>query len=231
MAASLERTRSLSTGFGGRGPGAGALAILLVALLAPSGLQAQLMGMGRRGAEGAEAYLAARTGADVPVSALNDVEKAGPTVGLDLGYRVSPRISVGLDGEADFLKGRTVASGIEPDLNLYQYQGKVTALLLSPGDEGLSVLGGIGVGATTVNSDSFSYGGNRMKFDHTYLTGSADVELDLALNDRWTVYGNGGLDWIDMRPSETFYLADLAQRDGFRSGLAFPLSLGLRAHM
>ena len=124
-----------------------------------------------------------------------------------------------------------MASGIEPDLNLYQYQGKVSALLLQPRDRALSIVGDLGVGATTVNSDAFSYGGGRMKFDHTYLTGSAGVELDLALNDQWTVYGNGGLDWIDMRPSETFYLASLDQRNGFRSGLAFPLSVGVKARV
>lgn len=133
-----------------------------------------------------------RGGLGLPAFDLADRTDAGPAVGLDLAYRVAPRVSVVLGGDVEFLDGQDpegTGPGT-PGVDAWHYGGGLEAQLLRPTSTYWRLNVGAGVGATT--------------FDVSEGGGS---ETDLS------VYGSLELGWNASEEMELFV--------GLRSYLAF----------
>lgn len=162
-------------------PGLVAALVASTALLAPSAAAAQ-----------SPLDFELRGGLGLPAFDLADRTDAGPAVGLDLAYRVAPRVSVVVGGDVEFLDGQDpegTGPGA-PGVNAWHYGGGVEAQLLRPTSTYWRLNVGAGVGATT--------------FDVSEGGGS---ETDLS------VYGSLELGWNASEETELFV--------GLRSYLAF----------
>lgn len=113
--------------------------ILALTLVAPAGVSGQ------------EQPLAfeVRAGVGLPAFDLADRADPGPAVGLDLAYRVSPRVSVVAGGDLELLNGDQDGAVRRPDLSVWHYGAGLEAQLLDPRRTYWRLSAGLGAGATT----------------------------------------------------------------------------------
>lgn len=156
------------------------LVMLLVAFV-PGTLDAQ---------EGGKVTLEAGGGIAVPTSDLADIAEAGPTVGAWIGYRLHPRVAVGVGGELDLLSGKDAEGDAEatPAIELWRALGGVEYRAFRPSSS-LSVRVQASGGITSFNTDVFPEivfdprsGDPVGDFSETYPTVSGGIEVGYTVN-------------------------------------------------
>lgn len=208
-----DRTRMVETR-----PGLVLLTIAMAAICMPAGLA----GQGRVSLEG-------QGGISLPTGRLADLVEAGPNAGLQLAYRVSPRVALNLDGDVDLLNGVRLDPELRaPDLRLWRYGGGLSADLLPRGR--WSLVTSAGAGVTRFSSDEFTPpGSTEQKFQHTYFTSNAGLKLGYALGPRVTTYVGARGVWAaaDETDSEALAALDPARLRPFGSSVTVPVTVGL----
>jgi hypothetical protein len=98
--------------------------------------------------------LEARGGFNVPTFDISDAVDGGPSVGVGLGYQLSPKVWLLGDFDAGFHSGAAITGGVEaPDVNVYHYIGKVGYSVVPEGTSSWSVILNAGAGAMTFDVD------------------------------------------------------------------------------
>lgn len=98
--------------------------------------------------------LEARGGFNVPTFDIADVADGGPSGGVGLGVRLTPRIWFLADADFGFHPGADLEGGGEgPDVNVYHYMGKLGLELSRPATSRWSVILNAGAGALTFDVD------------------------------------------------------------------------------
>lgn len=167
----------------------------------------------------------------LPVGALNDYENPGPSLGVDLAYPVSGGIDVDVDGEVDLLSGSSEHRA--PDMRLWRYQAGLQADLLRPPGGSWSLRSVAGLGATSFRSNEFIVDYQAQKFDKTYFTGSAGLELAFGTHSPFSGYITGIASWSPVKKKDTQVLEalDPGVVNTFSSAVSVPISLGFKANL
>ena len=98
--------------------------------------------------------LEARGGFNVPTFDISDAVDGGPSVGLGLGYQISPMLWLLGDVDLGFHSGAELAGGFEgPDVKVYHYIAKVGYAVVPEGPSPWSVILNAGGGAMTFDVD------------------------------------------------------------------------------
>ncbi len=98
--------------------------------------------------------LEARGGFNVPTFDISDAVDGGPSVGVGLGYQVSPTLWLLGDADLGFHSGADLAGGLEgPDVKVYHYIAKVGYAVVPEGQGPWSVILNAGGGAMTFDVD------------------------------------------------------------------------------
>ena len=85
--------------------------------------------------------LEARGGFNVPTFDISDAVDGGPSVGVGLGYQLSPKVWLLGDFDAGFHSGTTITGAAEgPDANVYHYIAKVGYSVVPEGTSPWSVI-------------------------------------------------------------------------------------------
>ncbi len=171
-------------------------------------------------------------GVALPASRLATLTDAGPSFGVKVGYRVHPRITVNVLGDLDVLNGASLTAVSAPDMRLWHYGAGVEAGLLPARVKRWSLNTGIGIGATTFDSDRFVVdpsSNERSDFSHTYFTTTGSVKLGYDVNRRLTTYVGGKAFWMNTDRDDTAELAalDPSRAKAFSSAWTFPVTAGL----
>lgn len=216
-----------------------ALALAFFVALTPVDAQAQ--GMMEDGMSALS--VDARGGIAVPMGDLGDLADVGPTVGIGVAYRVSPRLSVRVDGDLDLYSGAdfgatSAAQPSAPDMTLWHYSGGLQYDVTEPGSSGLSVSANVGAGATIVDTDPFvggpvenpETGEIEADFNETYFTANGGVRIGYAVHDRVDVYG--GAQWYvtfaDEEHTAVFSALSPTEANAFDRAYSVPLTLGVK---
>lgn len=158
------------------------------ALLFVGGLDAQELerDMGALTIEG-------RSGAAVPAGDLADQVDAGFAAGLALGFDVTPRVTLGVEGDGSFMSqidAAELGDQVEPffatdGLNLWSYGGQIDVDLTDPELSEWTVLLSGGAGATTIDPqeralpEDVQGAGNETRFN-----ASAGLGVGYAVTDQ-----------------------------------------------
>lgn len=162
----------------------------------------------------------ARAGIGLPAFDLADRADPGPAVGLELGYRLTERVSVVAGGDVEFLEG-TAGPGPgpgQPGLTAWHYAGGVEVGLLDPGSTywRLDLAGGLG--GTTFDGEG---GGSRSALS---LYGSLELGYEVSPEADLFV---GLRSWLAFAEQDGAEPADpLVGVDG--AAWSFPVSGGIR---
>lgn len=174
----------------------------------------------------------ARVGVGLPAFDLADRTDGGPAVGLDLGYRLTERVTLRAGGDVEFLEGATV-EGTDlalADVTAWHYGAGVEAQLLDPRYTYWRLSTGAGLGGSTYDAEG---GGSRSAFS---LYGSLELgyavsaEADLFVGVRsWLGFAGQEAAGDDPPVDPTFPPSDpLAGVDS--PAWSFPVMAGLRFH-
>jgi hypothetical protein len=121
------------------------------------GYAALLMLVGATVAEAQEAprrfTLEGRGGFNVPTFDISDAVDGGPSVGVGLGYQVSPTLWVLGDLDLGFHSGADVGGVEGPDVKVYHYIAKLGYAVVPKGASAWSVILNAGAGAMTFDVD------------------------------------------------------------------------------
>ena len=97
-----------------------------------------------------------RGGFNVPTFDISDAVDGAPSVGLGLGYRVSPSLWVLGDLDLGFHSGADIGGVEGPDVKVYHYIAKLGYSVLPEGTSPWSVVLNAGAGAMTFDVDGGS---------------------------------------------------------------------------
>jgi Outer membrane protein beta-barrel domain len=98
--------------------------------------------------------LEARGGFNVPTFDISDAVDGGPSVGVGLGYQLSPTLFLLGDVDLGFHSGAEFAAGAEgPDVKVYHYIAKLGYAVVPEGQSPWSVILNAGGGAMTFDVD------------------------------------------------------------------------------
>ena len=118
---------------------------------------ALLMLVGATVAEAQEAprrfTLEGRGGFNVPTFDISDAVDGGPSVGVGLGYQVSPSLWVLGDLDLGFHSGADIGGVEGPDVKVYHYIAKLGYAVVPEGASDWSVILNAGAGAMTFDVD------------------------------------------------------------------------------
>jgi len=172
----------------------------------------------------------ARGGVAVPASDLADLFDVGPSFGAGLAYRLTPRVSLRLDGDVDILNGASGPGGDGPDMNIYHYNAGVAVKLIGANTQGLNVDVNVGAGASTFNSDSFQVNGTVRDFSETYFTTNGGVRVGYDVSRSLNVFVGGQAYLMVTDDADTAVFAQInpaADPNGFDTAWTFPVTAGV----
>ncbi len=198
------------------------LAVGLTTMIRPLDAQAQQ----RLSLEG-------RGGIAVPAGDLANLQDVGPSIGVGLVYQLSPRVSLRLDGDVDFLSGVDAdGSGLEaPDLNIYHYTAGLEVKLLDSEASPWHLDANVGAGASTLDFDDFTVAGTPIDFTETYFTATGGLKLAYAVSRNVDVFLGGQAFLLFTDEDDTAVFSALRSDidpNGFDNAWTFPITAGLR---
>ncbi len=117
--------------------------------------------------------------------------KPGPNLGIGAAYWFNPRMAVRIDGEGEFLKGRTaadigsngpIAAFDAPNMQLYHYGAGLEWMALDPANTMWRVDLKVGLGRTHMKSGDYPSGLSNptpsgTNFSHTYWSGYGGLTI------------------------------------------------------
>ena len=168
----------------------------------------------------------------IPSGDLSDVADVGPSVGIGFGYRLTDRLTVRLDGDADILSGLDASgSGPEgPDVTIYHYGAGLQYALLDTTSQRWTIDLQLGVGASTFDVDEFSLSGETVDFDETYFTANGGAQIGYDVTPSVSVFGRGQAYLVFTDEDDTAAFSAFspdADPAGFDTALSIPLSVGV----
>lgn len=131
----------------------------------------------------------ARGGYAIPVADAHQLWKAGPNAGIGVAYWLNPRFAVRVDGEADFLSGRSsadlgsVSGGFDvPNLKLYHFGAGLEWLALNPDNNMWRISFNVGLGGSHLKTDNYPSGltepsPSSANFSKTYWSGYGGARI------------------------------------------------------
>jgi len=131
----------------------------------------------------------ARGGMAIPIGDAKQMWKAGPNAGIGVAYWFNPRIAVRVDGEADFLSGKStgdlgsISGGFNvPDMKLYHFGGGLVWRAMDPAASMWRITFNVGLGGTHMKSNDYPAGltepqPSEANFSQTYWSGYGGVRI------------------------------------------------------
>lgn len=173
-------------------------------------------------------------GISIPAGRLGTITDPGPNVGVQIGYLVSPRVALNVDGNVDLLNGARLSGGAKaPDLRQWRYSLGVAADFL-PADR-WALIGNLGAGIGRFSSDEFTAAGSagQQKFAQSYFSTHAGLKLGYALSRNVTTYLGARTVLTAASETDTRMLADLDPEvfEPFGSAWSVPVSVGLNVKL
>lgn len=174
----------------------------------------------------------ARAGAAFPAGDLADVADPGFTAGLGVGFFLSPRVVLRLDGDMSRLSDlngndfqQDVGDFFEGNLNLWHYNGGVEFNLVDPRTRNFDVLLSLGAGATTIDPNQPADPELEAFGTRTRFTANGSIGFGTRLGDNVGIQLRGTTYAIFLNDDD-FLSGDLeeATRDMWWS---FPVQLGV----
>lgn len=170
---------------------AAALSSLLLAVLllgAPTSTRAQLNNLD----------WALKGGVALPLFSFGEYFDLGPTVGLDVGYPLLPRMDLKLDLDFDMMNRHEFYP--TPVMKLWRYRvGVETDLLGDEGSDRLLLRTNAGVGASTFKSSEFWLESRPTiegeQISKTYFTGTGGVRMGIRTDIGLIWWLGGQLNW------------------------------------
>lgn len=146
--------------------------------------------------------VSARMGFSAPRGDLGDLTDDGYVLGLALGRRVAPRVTLLLEGSLeDLLRGGRLGPGfglggwLGPNMELWRVMGLASVELTDPAASRWEVAVQAGAGATVVSADGFTDGD---AFTATEPTLMAGLLTGFDVTPRFTLFARGGGSiWFD----------------------------------
>ncbi len=177
-----------------------------------------------------------RSGIAVPASDLADLQDVGPSVGVGLVYRLSPRVALRFHGDVDILSGVDAdGSGPEaPDANIYHYTAGLDVRLLDSESSPGHLDANIGFGYSTLDFDDFAVTGTPIDFTETYFTTTGGLKLAYAVSRNVEVFGGGQAFLMFTDEDDTVVFSALRSDidpNGFNNAWTFPITVGLRIRL
>lgn len=195
-------------------------------LLVPGSLQGQLV-------------LEGHGGVAVPVGDLGSFEDTGASLGVAVGWHLSPRFEVRIDGGSNFYNEQVnQATGAEiPDLQMYHYEAGVDYELTSAEGSRWDLSVNAQGGLTTVDTDTIRPGPTLADFTQTYpslaagLKAGYDVSEEARPHIEFYVGGVARFVFSDEQDTRRFapFSADFPA-EGTTSLINFPLEAGVALH-
>lgn len=174
----------------------------------------------------------ARGGIAVPASDLAELEDVGASFGVGLSYRLTPRIALRLDGDADILSGTDdeVSGSSAPDMNIYHYGAGLGLAILDPSRSRWALDVNVGAGGSTFDVDTFSAGGSTVDFSETYVTtyGGLTIGYDVSPNVSVFTRGQAYLALTDEEDTAVFsQISSEIDAGGFDTAWTIPITAGI----
>lgn len=160
--------------------------------------------------------VSAGAGVGLPAGDLADLSDPGFTTGLDLSYRVHPRIALRVGGGVELLPAsdELAAIGQGSDLDLWHYDAGVEVALLPPRRSAWSLTLDLGAGASTFDFET-------SETTETYFTTSGGLQVGYALTPMLDVYVGGDAHLMFADEEEV----------GVDTGWSLPVTAGLELSM
>lgn len=171
-----------------------------------------------------------QAGVAVPTGNLGTLTDPGANLGLQVGYALSPRVALNLDGNVDLLNGARAAGGeTAPDLRLWRYGLGLAGDLLP--SERWALVASAGAGVGRVSSGSFTRPGSSTaeSLSETYFTSNAGLKLGYAVSPRVMTYvgARGFVTAADEADTEALASLDPTRFRAFGSAISVPVTLGM----
>jgi len=175
-------------------------------------------------------------GVAIPVKHLADYTETGPSVGVEVSYPISPRVSIGVEGDLDWLQGRSVGTSSSiPDLTVWRYAAGLDFDVLPPSAPAWSVIASLALGGTSFTSGDFVVPGDSPEaFDHTYLSPGAGLRVSYQATPRMKVFTRARASMAMMKRGDVGRLAALGapgELELFSDGWWFPVTAGVNLRM
>lgn len=168
-------------------------------------------------------------GVSFPMGNLADVWDPGASLGLGLVAHVSPKVAVRADGDLAFQPGRDVGAGrVAPDLTEFRYTGGVEVRFTEPEVEDWYTVLGLGLGAVSMNTDSFRLpGGQTVDFSSTYLTtyGAVRIGYRVSPHVAFSLRGRLYLTAMDRADTQVFRALSPGQVEVLEDEWTLPVQL------
>lgn len=202
------------------------------ALLATALLLIGANGASAQQIDGSRFSIEPRAGVAIPAGDLSDAADVGPSVGIGFAYRLTERLSLRVDGDADILAGLdSEGTGAEgPDVTIFHYGAGVDYALLDPSANQWSVGVNVGAGASTFDVDEFSVGGSPVDFSETYFTINGGLQVGYDVSSAVSVFGRGQAYLMFTDEADTAVFSAINPEidpAGFDSAWSIPLSVGV----
>lgn len=173
-----------------------------------------------------------RGGVAVPAGDLSDVADVGPSVGIGFAYRLTNRLSVRVDGDADIFAGLDADGSAPegPDVTIFHYGAGAEYALLDPSANRWEINANVGAGASTFDVDEFSADGSPVDFSETYFTVNGGLQVGYDVTPTVNVFGRGQA-YLMLTDEEDTAVFNAINPEidpaGFDSAWSIPLSVGV----
>jgi hypothetical protein len=190
-------------------------------------------------AQSARFFIDGAGGVALPTGELNKLVNAGPTVGLEIGYRLTDRLALRLNGDVQDFVGASLSGSVTrgPDMRVSHYAAGFQANLLRSRNYDLTgkrwqLVADVGLGLARFSSDKFRSLDDQSiecEFGHTYFAAQGGVRLAYVPTRRLSVYIGGKALQAFTRKEHTTVLAaiDPDRLQPFGSALTLPITAGL----
>lgn len=197
-----------------------------------------LVAAGQGEAQGGFA-LEGQGGVGIPVGALEDLVRPGPTLGLGLAYWFHPQVAIRIDGDAELLRGRDLVGAATPrgpDIDIFHYGAGLQFEFTNPWTSRWEVTVNAGGGGTTLDSEEFLLDvdpeGEPLLEDfratYFHLYGGIGIGVELTRHLHLFLDGQWYLVMADEEETSVLTQASPDLEEGFDTASSIPLTLGIR---
>lgn len=173
-------------------------------------------------------------GVTMPVSSAGDYFRAGPSVGVDVGYPLNEQLSLKLDLDFDYMTTADIYA--TPATQLWRYGVGLEGNLLGDQESDLlTVQAMVGAGLSTFRSKAFwlesrqPYTFEGENINQTSLAGTGGLRFGLRTSQGLVWWLTGKLNWSPVNDTNGDALRELAREelDPLGSALSVAITLGL----
>ncbi|PIQ61422.1 MAG: hypothetical protein COV99_09165 [Bacteroidetes bacterium CG12_big_fil_rev_8_21_14_0_65_60_17] len=163
--------------------------------------------------------LEVRGGLANPTGDLADIAETGFDIGVKAGYFLTPALEARLDGDVEVFSG----DGNAPDMRLWHYTIGAGYNLLASRDVPWAVIVNGGLGATTIDTDSFQGG----SFTETYFTLNFGAKVAYNLAPRIDLFASSMGYVIFADDDDTVFFENIPGGTAFDTVFSIPVTAGV----